>query len=135
MANYEDDKLQVGGQLRVHVQISDATGHLIRTSFFALMSLGAKVTAVSPEGVTSADLMATISPATRYVTERTLFLNQGSMSIAHAFSSIVTQKKWAKLSFISIQISIHFNNQFFLIYSAGEIAHSYQILPNIIEIS
>ncbi len=46
-----------------------------------------------------------------------------------------TEISWAILSFISIQISIHFNNQFFLIYSAGEIAHSYQILPNIIEIS
>jgi hypothetical protein len=75
VANYEDDKLQVSQQLRVHVQISDATGHLIRTSFFALMSLGAKVTVVSLEGVTSADSVATISAATRYVAVRTLFLS------------------------------------------------------------
>ncbi len=44
LVNYEDDKLQVGASLRVYVQISDATGKLIKTSYFALMNLRVKCT-------------------------------------------------------------------------------------------
>lgn len=46
LVNYEDDKVQVKEDLKIYVQISDATGNLIRTKYFSLMNLKAKLTNV-----------------------------------------------------------------------------------------
>jgi hypothetical protein len=46
LVNYEDDKVQVKEGLKIYVQISDATGNLIRTKYFSLMNLKAKLTNV-----------------------------------------------------------------------------------------
>lgn len=62
VANYEDDKLEVKKQLRIYVQISDGTGNLIKTNYFSLMNLNAKLTVSSEIGVTS-DSMGSIVPA------------------------------------------------------------------------
>ena len=44
LVNYEDDKLQAKKRLKILVQISDATGNLIKTNYFPLMNLHAKLT-------------------------------------------------------------------------------------------
>jgi nuclear pore complex protein Nup210 len=43
MVNYEDDKVEIGKKLKIYVQISDATGNLIKTSYFPLMGLAFKL--------------------------------------------------------------------------------------------
>ena len=43
LAHYDDEKFQINTQLRVYIQISDATGNLIKTKYFPLMSLKAKL--------------------------------------------------------------------------------------------
>jgi hypothetical protein len=43
MVTYEDDKLQVNDKLKIYVQISDATGNLIKTNYFKLMNLNWKI--------------------------------------------------------------------------------------------
>ena len=43
VVNYEDEKVQINSKLRVYVQISDATGSLIKTEYFPLMGLTAKL--------------------------------------------------------------------------------------------
>ena len=44
IVNYEDDKFQVKKRLKILVQISDATGNLIKTNYFPLMNLHAILT-------------------------------------------------------------------------------------------
>ena len=44
MVNYEDDKVEIGKKLKIYVQISDATGNLIKTNYFSLMGLTYKLT-------------------------------------------------------------------------------------------
>ncbi len=63
VATYEDDKCQVKNQLKIYVQISDATGNLIKTNYFSLMSLVAKLSVNSDTTTTSSDTISTIVPA------------------------------------------------------------------------
>ncbi len=64
VATYEDDKCQVKNHLKIYVQISDATGNLIKTNYFSLMSLVAKLSVNSDTThTTTADTISTIVPA------------------------------------------------------------------------
>lgn len=63
VSNYEDDKVEVKNQLKIYVQISDATGNLIKTNYFSLMNLNAKLTIGSENGVVP-ESFGSILPAT-----------------------------------------------------------------------
>lgn len=43
LVGFDDDKLQVNSQINIYVQISDANGNLIKTKYFSLMNLVAKL--------------------------------------------------------------------------------------------
>lgn len=70
LADYEDDKLEVSNRIRIYVQISDATGNLIKTKYFSLMNLNAKLSNVE---MGKSDPIATVelAPAQQQVGEYT----------------------------------------------------------------
>lgn len=78
LVNYEDDKVQVKNGLKVYVQISDATGNLIRTKYFPLMNLRAKLANVESNAASNL-------PNSAVSGQQTSFQSQSKQGRIHCF--------------------------------------------------
>ncbi len=77
LVGYDDDKLEVNTKLSIYVQISDANGNLIKTKYFPLMNLVAKLTNSDGKHDSNgkSDMLATIDLSTLEQQQQNTVLN------------------------------------------------------------
>lgn len=92
LVNYEDDKVQVKSGLKIYVQISDATGNLIRTKYFPLMNLRAKLANVDTSSVTSPQGTAASSSSSAAAAAASS-IKYGSTSLANVELDVISRSE------------------------------------------